>query len=160
MATKVRILSVMPESAQIVLLGDFSNQRLDIALIARDFGWSTVKVSDLSELPELGQPETIVAVLIQARWLGLPWAEALHAVREALPHARVILCHRVDQAHSRGEMVDAGAFEVLLSPLAYSEVRQALGFVWADRITPTHQAPATAKKLSSIDGTVRHVGAA
>ncbi len=156
----MRILTAMPASEKIVLLGDFSDQRLDLAMIARDFGWSAVKASDLSELHELGQSETVVAVLIHARWLGLPWQEALQGVREALPHARAILCHHVDQANSRSEMVDAGAFEVLLSPLAYTEVRQAFGFVWADRITPPQKAPATANKVSPIDGTVRRAGAA
>ena len=159
-APKVRTLSAMQERGKVVLLGDFSNERLDFAMIGRDFGWSTAKSSDLSELREMGQSETVVAVLIQAGWLGLTWTEALRAVRETLPHARPILCHRVDQAHSRSEMVDAGAFGVLLSPLAYSEVRQALGFVWAARITPPQKAPATAKKVSAIDGTVRRAGAA
>jgi DNA-binding NtrC family response regulator len=160
LATKVRALSAVAESGKVVLLGDFSNERLNLATIGRDFGWSTVKASDLSELRELGQSETVVAVLIQAGWLGQPWSESLRAVRETLPHAKAILCHRVDQAHSRIEMVDAGAFGVLMSPLAYAEVRQALGFVWASRITPPQKAPAPAKKVSAIDATVRRAGAA
>src|SRR5437868_3676593 len=98
LATKVRTLSAVQERGKVVLLGDFSNERLDFTMIGRDFGWSTIRASDLSELRELGRSDTVVAVLIQAGWLGLPWAEALHTVREALPHARAILCHRVEQA--------------------------------------------------------------
>jgi len=160
LATKVRTLSAVQERGKVVLLGDFSNERLDFTMIGRDFGWSTIKASDLSELRELGRSDTVVAVLIQAGWLGLSWAEALQAVREALPHARAILCYRVDQAHSRSEMVDAGAFGVLLLPLAYAEVRQALGFVWASRITSPQKAPAAAKKPSAIDAKIRRAGAA
>ena len=160
LATKVQALSAVQERGKVVLLGDFSNERLDFAMIGRDFGWLTIQASDLSELRKVGRSDTAVAVLIQAGWLGQPWAESLRSVREALPHARAILCHRVDQAHSRSEMVDAGAFGVLLSPLAYGEVRQALGFVWASRITPPQKAAFAAKKVSTIDGTARHLGAA
>jgi hypothetical protein len=160
LATKVPMVSSMANRGCVVLLGDFSNERLDVAAIGHDFGWSVAQTSDLPGLREIGQSRTVVGVLIQAGSLGLPWPKALRAVRATVPRARIIMCHKVDQAHSRTEMVDAGAFGVLLSPLAHAEVRQSLGFIWASKITPLQHVPSTARKTRTIDGNVRHVGAA
>lgn len=126
----------MRRTGCIVLLGDFSNERLDLTSIGRDFGWSVSQTLNLAGLREIGRSSTVVSVLLHAGALGLPWPAALRAVRAAEPQARIIVCHKADQAHSRTEMIDAGAFGVLLSPLAHSEVRQSLGFVWAGRIRP------------------------
>ena len=168
MATKVPMNSAMTNRGCVVLLGEFSNERLDLAAIAHDFGWAATQISDLAGLREIGQSRTVISVLIQAGSLGMPWLNALRAVRAAAPRARIIICYKADQTHSRTEMVDAGAFGVLLSPLAHSEVRQSLGFVWASKITPIPHVPSTAKKTSpktspigrKIDGKVQRVGAA
>ncbi len=148
----------------IVLLGDFSNERLDLDAIGHDFGWSVDRASDLSELQEIGRSRTVIAVLIQAGSLHLTWHAVMRAIRATAPRARIIVCHKVDQAHFRAEMVDSGAFGVLLSPLAHSEVRQSLGFVWASKITPLQHVPSTARKTSpktsTIEEKIRHVGAA
>jgi DNA-binding NtrC family response regulator len=164
LATKVPMFSAMANRGCVVLLGDFSNERLDLAALGRDFGWSLDRASDLSGLAEIGRSRTVIAVLIQAGTLHLSWHAVMRAVRAVAPRARIIVCHKVDQAHSRAEMVDSGAFGVLLSPLAYSEVRQSLGFVWASKITPLEHASSTARKTSPktslIEGKVRRVGAA
>jgi len=128
----------------VVLLGDFSNERLDLTSIGRDFCWSIDRASDLSGLQEVGRSRTVIAVLIQAGTLHLPWPDAMRAIRAVAPRARVIVCHKVGQTHSRTEMVDSGAFGVLLSPLAHSEVRQSLGFVWASKIMPLKHIPSAA----------------
>ncbi|MBZ5677294.1 MAG: hypothetical protein LAP61_23870 [Acidobacteriia bacterium] len=134
----------------VVLLGDFSNERLDVDSIGRDFCWTVAQASDLSGLKEIGRTRTVVAVLLQAGEPDLAWQGALRAIRAAAPRARIIICHKVDQAHARTEMVNAGAFGVLLSPLAHSEVRQSLGFVWASKITPLkHGPPVTAQRVSA-----------
>src|SRR5579864_8417937 len=130
----------------VVLLGDFSNERLDLTSIGRDFCWSVDRASDLSGLQEVGRSRTVIAVLIQAGTLHLPWPDAMRAIRAVAPRARVIVCHKVGQTHSRTEMVDSGAFGVLLSPLAHSEVRQSLGFVWASKITPMKHVPSAAAR--------------
>jgi DNA-binding NtrC family response regulator len=160
LAAKVPMVSSMANRGCVVLLGDFSNERLDLAAIVRDFGWSVARASDLAALREIGRAQTVVSVVIQTGSLGMPWPKALRAVRATVPRARIILCHKADQAHSRTEMIDAGAFGVLLSPLAHSEVRQSLGFVWASKITPLQHDPSTVRKTRLIDGKVRHVGAA
>jgi DNA-binding NarL/FixJ family response regulator len=134
----------------VVLLGDFSHERLDLSSIGRDFCWTVSQASDLSELKEIGRSRTVLAVLVQAGTLHLPWPEAMRAIRAVASRARVIVCHKVGQAHARAEMVDSGAFGVLLSPLAPSEVRQSLGFVWASKITPAKHVPSTAARRVGV----------
>jgi DNA-binding NtrC family response regulator len=136
------MVTQMTNRGCVVLLGDFSNERLDVGSIVRDFSWSVVHASNLSELKEIGRTRTVLAVLLQAAEPDLAWQGALRAIKAAAPRARIIVCHKVDQAHERAEMVDAGAFGVLLSPLAHSEVRQSLGFVWASKIAPIKPSPA------------------
>jgi hypothetical protein len=164
LATKVPVIATMANRGCVVLLGDFSNERLDLSAVGRDFGWSVDRASDLSELEEIGRSRTVIAVLIQAGTLRLSWPDAMRAIRAVASRARVIVCHKVGQTHSRAEMVDSGAFGVLLSPLTHSEVRQSLGFVWASKITPLQHVPTTAgktsPKTSSTDGKVQRVGAA
>ena len=126
------------------MLGDFSNERPDLAAIGRDFGWSVARTSDQSGLRDIAQSCTVVAVLIQAGTPGIHWQKSLRAIRAAAPRARIIICHKADQVRHQTEMLDAGAFGVLLSPLAHSEVRQALGFVWASRIPPLRGVSSTA----------------
>jgi len=154
------MILAMSRRGCVVLLGDFSNERLDLAAIGHDFGWSVAPAADLPGLRAIGQSRTVIAVLIQAGTLYLPWPDAMRAIRAVAPRARIIVCHKVDQAHFRAEMVDSGAFGVLLSPLAKSEVRQSLGFVWASKITPLPHASSTAKKIHLIGTPARRVGAA
>ena len=151
----------MANRGSVVLLGDFSNERVDVASIACNFGWSVSAASDLSGLREINRSSTVVAVLMQAcGGLNMHWPDAMRAVRAAAPRARIIVCHKVDQAHLRNRMIEAGAFGVLLLPLAYSEVRQSLGFVWASKITPLQHVPSAVRKSRPVDTRVRHVGAA
>jgi DNA-binding NarL/FixJ family response regulator len=144
----------------VVLLGDFSNERLNLDFIGRDFCWSVDWTSDLSGLEEIGRSRTVLAVLIQAGTLDRPWPDAMRAIRAVASRARIIVCHKVDQAQFRAEMVDSGAFGVLLSPLAHSEVRQSLGFVWASKITPMAHVPPVVRKMGPTNLRVRRVGAA
>ena len=120
----------------IVLLGDFSNERPDLASIGRDFCWSVAQASDVTELKEICSSCTVMAVMVQAAGLEMQWPGALGIVRAAAPLAKIILCHKAEDSHARAEMIEAGAFAVLLSPLAHSEVRQSLGFVWASARKP------------------------
>jgi DNA-binding NarL/FixJ family response regulator len=102
----------------------------------------------------------VLAVLIQAGTLDMPWPDAMRAIRAVAPRARIIVCHKVDQAHFRTEMVDSGAFGVLLSPLAHSEVRQSLGFVWASKVTPMAHVPSGVRKIRPMNARAQRVGAA
>lgn len=139
----------MNDRGSVVLFGDFSSERLDLAAIGRDFGWSVAHTSDESGLREISRSRTVIAVLIHAGSLGVHWREALRTIRAAAPRARIIVCHKADQARYKTEIIDAGAFGVLLSPLAHSEVRQSLGFVWASKITPLKHTPSAAARRAS-----------
>ena len=154
------MILAMSRRGCVVLLGDFSNERLDLASIGHDFRWSVAQAPDLSGLGEIGRSRTVIAVLVQAGSLHMSWPDVIRAIRAVAPRARIIVCHKVDQAHFRAEMVESGAFGVLLSPLAQSEVRQSLGFVWASKITPLPHVPSAAKKIHRIDAPARRVGAA
>jgi DNA-binding NarL/FixJ family response regulator len=150
----------MRNKGSVVLLGDFSNERLDLTSIERDFCWSVDQAADLSGFEEIARSRTVIAVLIQAGALNMAWPEAMRAIRAVSSRARIIVCHKVDQAHFRTEMVDSGAFGVLLSPLAHSEVRQSLGFVWASKITPLKHVPPAARKTRPQNAAGYRVGAA
>ena len=139
----------MNDRGSVVLFGDFSSERLDLAAIGRDFGWSVAHTSDESGLREISRSRTVIAVLIHAGSLGVHWREALRTIRAAAPRARIIVCHKADQARYKTEIIDAGAFGVLLSPLARSEVRQSLGFVWASKITPLKHTPSAVARRAS-----------
>jgi DNA-binding NarL/FixJ family response regulator len=149
----------MANAGCLVLLGDFSNERLDFDSVVHDFGWSVSRASSLSELVEIGRSRTVVAVLVQNGALNMPLPEGLRAIRAAAPRGRIIVCHNVGQAHSRTAMIEAGAFGVLLMPLAQSEVRQSLGFVWASKITPLPHAASPARK-ARVAARAQQVGAA
>jgi hypothetical protein len=160
LATKVPSSLAMNRSGCVVLFGDFSDERLDLAAIGQDFSWSVAQARDLVGFGEIGRTRTVIAVLVQAGSLRMPWPDVIRTIRAVAPRARIIVCHKVEQVHFRTEMVDSGAFGVLLSPLAQSEVRQSLGFVWASKITPMPHVPSATKKIRRIDAPMRRLGAA
>ena len=98
--------------------------------LAAESGWSFEHAGNLRQLQEIGSTRDVVAVLIEAATLGMPPAEALQAVSEALPKTLPILCHKASENIQWTQLADAGAFHALLLPLRASEVRQTLGFVW------------------------------
>ncbi len=149
----------MAQRRCVVLLGDFSDERLDLSSIERDFCWSVAQVPDLDGLNQVAQAFTVAAVLIHAGTVNMPWRDAMRAIRAVAPRARVIVCHRGEQAQFRAEMIDSGAFGVLLAPLAQSEVRQSLGFIWASR-SPSLASVSRKGRIVPIDALSQHIGAA
>lgn len=149
----------MAQRGCVVLLGDFSHERLDLTSIERDSCWSVAYIPDLDGLRQMAQTCRVTAVLIQAGSMDLSWRQAMREIRAVAPRARVIVCHRGEQANYRTEMADSGAFGVLLSPLAQSEVRQSLGFIWASRVKAVNKVVSSAGKIRPLDIS-QHVGAA
>lgn len=131
----------MDPLGSVALLGDFSRERLDLDSLIGEFGWAACRVPDVQELTGLCAREAVVAILIQAQPLpgSLRWAEALRTTRKLAPNARAVICCSPDQMRERAAFIEQGAYSALMSPLNRSEVRQALGFVWAAK-------PAEAKK--------------
>ena len=132
MAVRVHNIPIMTTGC-IALLGDFSNERLPLTSLGREFCYSASRVANLDELESLCRWTDVSAVLVHAPTMEMPWQQALLAVKSIVPGARVVICHGVDQAHSIFQMTDAGAFHTLLLPLQGSEVRQSLGFISAAR---------------------------
>jgi DNA-binding NtrC family response regulator len=119
----------MIKPACIALLGDFSEEPVTLGSIGSEFCWSVDAVSDLRGLEDLCRRNDVVAVLLNARTLGMSWEEALKAVQTAAPEARPVVCHSAPEMHRRRDMTDAGAYHTLLLPLDPREVRQSFGFV-------------------------------
>lgn len=123
--------------ATVVLLGDLSVATPPIEAVAGEFGWSVESAKDLKQLREIDQSCPVVAVLFNPQGFGLTHGQMLQALREAVPPARLIACHRFSDAVDWPELAETGAFHALPLPLALSEVRQSLGFVWSARLLQT-----------------------
>lgn len=119
----------MSSAGSLALLGDFSHQRIDLDALAAEFGWNARYTSSLAELARACAGDAVVAVMIDSG--SHPWAATLHELRKVAPHTPALICSASGELHYREEMMEQGAFNVLMSPLDPAEVHQALGFVWA-----------------------------
>ena len=115
----------------VVVLGNLAAGRAAIDPLAQGFGWSVEPAQDLKQLRTLATEQRVVAVLLDARALGMSWEHALDAVRCIVPRALTIVCHRFSEAIEWPELADAGAFHALPVPFDSAEVRQSLGYVAA-----------------------------
>jgi DNA-binding NtrC family response regulator len=118
----------------VVLLGDLSIEMAAVSGSVREFGWSMEAAASLDQLRQLGRARSIVAVILDAKGLGLTLEQALRAAQKAAPNARLIACHRFSDRVDWPELAEAGAFHALAVPLDRDEVRQSLGFVWSARL--------------------------
>jgi len=119
----------MAKTECIALWGDFSNQLATLDSLGSEFSWSVDAVADLRGLEDLCRRNDVVAVLLNAPTLEVPWRDALKAVRAIAPEARTVICHSAPEMHHRREMTEAGAYHTLLLPLDTREVRQSFNFV-------------------------------
>jgi len=126
----------MSKAGCVALLGDFSDERLPLSSIGREFSWSASRVANIGELEALCRWTKVVAVLIHTRTLNMPWHLALSLARAVAPEARVVICHGAGEASQARQMTDEGAFHTLLLPLEMREVRQSLGFIASASRTP------------------------
>lgn len=115
-------------------MGSLSQQVPSCGELAREFGWSIEGAIAFEQLRALARGRQIVAVLFDAKDLGMPVEQALRAARKAAPNARLISCHRFSDVVNWPELADAGAFHALSVPLDRNELRQSLGFVWSARL--------------------------
>jgi DNA-binding NtrC family response regulator len=141
----------MAPASGIALLGDFSGERLDLRAVAADFGWAMHSVKGVSELRALAHRLRLDAVMIHAKTAGESWMDALALVRQIVPDAKLVLCHGIDELQAQPDMIMAGVFQALLLPLNESEVRRALGFVWAElRNRAREERPVPRKRLRIV----------
>lgn len=123
------------QNGRVVVLGN--PDVVEMAAFERltpEFGWSVEVAPDLSALKHWRNAGNVVAVFFECNSLGLPWEKALQLVREAMPQALLIPCHRFSDSVNWPDLADAGAFHAVALPLKSNEVRQSLSFVWAARL--------------------------
>jgi DNA-binding NtrC family response regulator len=126
----------------VTLLDEPQVQRSSLEALASDFGCNLQPAKDLNALSAFASEHEIVAVLFDARALGMTWSRALQCIREAAPDALPIVCHTSSEKVDWPELAEAGAFHVLLLPLHPSEVKQSLGFIAdAQRRQPVNVVP-------------------
>lgn len=122
----------MPQPT-VVLLG-LSIELPAVSDLVGEFGWSMEIAAGVDQLRQLGKARNVIAVLLDARGLGLTVERALRVAQKAAPNARLIPCHRFSDRVDWPELAEAGAFHALAVPLDRDEVRQSLGFVWSARL--------------------------
>lgn len=115
----------------VVALGNLALDLVSIRPVAEDFGLRVEAVPDLKHLRSLAADTRVVAVLVDARALGMSWNDALDAVLSVTPRALPVVCHRFSEDIPWPELAEAGAFHALPVPFDPAEVRQSFGFVSA-----------------------------
>ena len=123
----------------VVLIGDFSRERVKPAEVANEFGFGSELFSSMVEFDaaptskpnELGNSP--VAVLLHESVGTTDWLEPLLLLTEQFPQTKVILCRRfgASTVETPADLAALGVFLTLRLPLQENELRQAFGFVWA-----------------------------
>jgi len=116
----------------VVILGDLAGGHTALP-VAAEFGWALETVASLDGLSGVSSQADVVAVLVDPSVLNLPWEGAISAVQQVAPESLPILCHRFSTAIDWPSASAGGAFHVLGLPLSAGELRQSLGFVWAEK---------------------------
>lgn len=122
----------------VALLGNLNIEREVFDAVAAEFDCSVEQASSLSGLRKLDATRHLVAVLFDARNLGLSWTDALKFVMDAAPAALPIVCAGFSETIRWPELADAGAYHLLRLPMDEGEVRRSLGFIWAAKRTEPH----------------------
>lgn len=115
----------------VVLLGNLNIDRQIFDSVASEFDWTVEQVRNLSALREMNAARNVVAVLFDARNMGVSWNDGLESVLAAAPRALPVVCPGFAESIRWPELADAGAFHELRRPINESEARHSLGFIWA-----------------------------
>lgn len=139
----------------IAVLGNPTNGRAAMESLLAEFDWSVENTLTVDGLAEICARRDVVAVLIDPAVLELSWQPALAAVQAVAPRALPILCYRFSSAIDWNEASAAGAFHMLSLPLDLGELRQSLGFVWAEKNKRLHVIPLTGEERSRVRGNTK-----
>jgi len=134
----------------IVILGNLMNGHLALGPLLSEFEWSIESTPTLDGLAGICSRRDVAAVLVDPAVLELPWKRAIAAVQEVAPRALPVLCHRFSSAIDWPEASAAGAFHLLGLPLNLGELRQSLGFVWAEKNKRSPVIPLTGDERSRL----------
>ncbi len=139
----------------IAVLGNPTNGRAAVDSLLAEFEWSIEHTLTVDGLAEVCAHRDVVAVLIDPEVLDLSWRRAIAAVQEVAPRALPILCHRFSSAIDWTEASAAGAFHMLSLPLNLGELRQSLGFVWAEKNKRSHVIPLNGEERARLRGNAK-----
>lgn len=109
----------------LLVVGDFSDERIDLGGLCSQIGWNLKMVPSLSHL-SFNEETPFAAGLIDASPDGGAY---LRVARQLLPEVLWIACCRFSARCSWTEMERMGAFHFLHRPLRSAEFLHALGFV-------------------------------
>jgi DNA-binding NtrC family response regulator len=139
-------------NGMVALLGNLNIERLAFDKVATEFDWAVDQADDLASLREMSATRDVVAVLFDARRLGVSWHDALESVLTVAPRSLPIVCPGFSDVIRWPELADAGAFHELRLPVDHGEARRSLGFVWAAKrgLQPFGPAVATNHRDQSI----------
>ncbi len=139
------------------LLDDYRAEQAGIQEIAAEFGLEYRKATNLAEAAKLNRCKNI-AVLMAVVPPGHDWKHLLDEINASnFNRTKVILCHGPELVDFTSQMIAAGAYYPLLTPLVRTETRRALGFAWAhDRREKVHQIGSRA----AIGASLHRLGAA
>jgi hypothetical protein len=126
----------------VALLGDVSIEPAVFGALAANFNWAVDRAETFARLRAMSAARNVVAVLFDARNLGVSWNDALESVLAAAPRALPIVCTGFSEAVHWPDLADAGAFCELRVPIDEGEARRCLGFIWAAKREDQIQPPA------------------
>lgn len=115
----------------LVLLGEFPDDRAVIDRAAGEFGWRPVRAASYEQLEALCRGRDVIGTLVDFRTCrdAACLSEACLSSRPNGHRILPIVCTGVAGRLNPHELETLGAFDTLLLPLRYAEVRQALGFL-------------------------------
>lgn len=115
----------MANAPMVLLVGDFSGERVDLAALCERFGWKAKAVPCLDG--ELFHLESgVVAAIVDVTPDNAP--TLLRACQQS-PRIAWIACCRFGTSHPLLEAEHSGIFHLIRRPLHPQEVLQSLGFV-------------------------------
>jgi hypothetical protein len=120
-----------PLAQTILVLGDFRKERITPATVAAEYGFRVTELNSMAELePACPAP---CAILLHENADEAGCLKCLLLISERFPNAKVVLCRRFREAafETPAELTALRVFLTLRLPLQHSELRQALGFIWA-----------------------------
>jgi hypothetical protein len=117
----------MLEKPVLLVWGDFSDERIDLAALCTEFRWIVQHLGDYSGLAGVWSPMRVAATLLDASCHPSAWRDHLSLVRRALPGVPVLLAHRFNADLDGFDPDQNGVFDILLRPLHFAECRQTMG---------------------------------
>ncbi len=110
----------------LAILGDLDDERLVLDRAAKEFGWDTVSAGTPEELANSCEKARVVGVVVASREGRDPEAWRVWSNGAKV---RPILCWRPAERLEQHQLAEWNAYDALLLPLRFVEVRRSLGFL-------------------------------